>query len=337
MELLGIDIGFGFTKVTSGTKSLIFKSLLGEATDIQFRTDIGEDFFMKNLHVTINGKSYFIGDYAEQQSNSRQFTLDNDKLISEFLKILALTALGIYSEKPDPINVVSGLPVGYLKKSRKRFIDTLMGHHAITYHNADGSDVSRKVTINEVQMLPQPVGTVFNLLMNDNGEVANKELTKQKIGVVDIGFQTTDFTILHQMKYVDRASCTIETGISTSFIEIANKLQEMSGVTIELYRMYKAVESGSISIRGQKYNIAALRDQAHSLLAGKMAEVINKLWAQDWDIDTIILTGGGSNELAKYLEPLIPGNVIPSQNNGDARLNNVQGYVKYGKHRWRQA
>ena len=85
MELLGIDVGFGFTKVTSGAKSLIFKSLLGEAADIQFRTDIGDGSLMKNLHVTINSKSYFIGDYAEQQSNSRQFTLDNDKLISEFL------------------------------------------------------------------------------------------------------------------------------------------------------------------------------------------------------------------------------------------------------------
>ena len=70
-------------------------------------------FPIKNLHVTINGKSYFVGDYAEQQSNSTQFALENEKLISEFLRILSLNAVGIYSEKPEPIKVVSGLPVGY--------------------------------------------------------------------------------------------------------------------------------------------------------------------------------------------------------------------------------
>ena len=336
MVLLGVDIGFGFTKATTGEKSLIFKSLIGEAADIQFHTNIGDGSFIKNLHVTIGGKSYFIGDYAEQQSNNKQFTLDNDKLIAEFAKILALTAVGIYSEKPDPINVVSGLPVGYLKQNRKSFTDILTGHHTVTYHNPDGTQIARKITINEVLMLPQPVGTVFNLLLNDKGEIANKELTKQKVGVVDIGFRTTDFTILDQMKYVDRGSCTIETGISTSFTEIANRLQEMSGVTIALYRMYDAAEAGSISIKGQNYNISGLRDQSYALLAGKIAEVINRLWAEDWDIHTIFLTGGGSKELAKYLQPLIPGNVLTSENKGDLRLNNAQGYVKYGRHKWRQ-
>ena len=336
MVLLGIDIGFGFTKATTGEKSLIFKSLVGEAADIQFHTNIEDGSFIKNLHVTIGGKSYFIGDYAEQQSNNKQFTLDNDKLIAEFAKILALTAVGIYSEKPEPINVVSGLPVGYLKQNRKSFTDILTGHHTVTYHNPDGTQIARKITINEVQMLPQPVGTVFNLLLNDKGEIANKELTKQKVGVVDIGFRTTDFTILDQMKYVDRGSCTIETGISTSFTEIANRLQEMSGVTIALYRMYDAAEAGSISIKGQNYNISGLRDQSYALLAGKIAEVINRLWAEDWDIHTIFLTGGGSKELAKYLQPLIPGNVLTSENKGDLRLNNAQGYVKYGRHKWRQ-
>ena len=39
----------------------------------------------------------------------------------------------------------------------------------------------------------------------------------------------------------------------------------------------------------------------------------------------------------KNLQPLIPGIVIPSENNADARLNNVQGYLKYGKYKWKQA
>lgn len=47
----------------------------------------------------------------------------------------------------------------------------------------------------------------------------------------------------------------------------------------------------------------------------------------------IILAGGGSKELVRYLQPLIPGNLIPSENDGDVQLNNVQGYLKYGKYK----
>ncbi len=334
MEVLGIDVGFGFTKATNGKESITFKSVFGEATDIQFQMNMGDNSFSKNLHVTIDDKSYFIGEFAEQQSNIKHFTLDKEKLITEFVKILALSAVGVLSEKYVPINIVSGLPVGYLKRYYKNFVQILKGHHEVTYHKLGGNDISRKININEVRMLPQPVGSIFHLLMSEKGQISNKELKKQKVGVVDIGFRTTDFAILDQMHYVDRGSSTIDTGISRSFIAIANKLRKDTGVSVELYRMYKAVETGSIKIRGQEYDISSVRDQAYSHLAGATANELNRLWTEDWDIDTIILTGGGSRELAKYLQPLIDGNVIPVENNIDARLNNVHGFFKYGKFKW---
>ena len=98
MEVLGIDIGFGFTKATNGKDTLIFKSLFGDASDLQFWMDIGSQSASDFYHVTVDGKSYFIGDLAEQQSNVLNFTLDQEKLISEFVKILALTAAGVTHE-----------------------------------------------------------------------------------------------------------------------------------------------------------------------------------------------------------------------------------------------
>ena len=44
MDVLGIDIGFGFTKATNGKDTIIFKSITGEATDIQFWSDFGVYF-----------------------------------------------------------------------------------------------------------------------------------------------------------------------------------------------------------------------------------------------------------------------------------------------------
>jgi plasmid segregation protein ParM len=341
MQVLGIDIGFGFTKASNGKDTFIFKSIFGEDADIQFWADFGKDTPTDNIHVTIDGKSYFIGDLAEQQSSVLHFTLDQEKLITDFVKVLALTVAGLFVEKGGPINVpvnvVSGLPIGFFKQNHERFNELLSGHHKITYHHPDGQETTKELYINKVRMLPQPLGSVLNLIMDDNGKITNKELANQKVGVVDIGFRTTDFTILDHLRYIDRGSRTMETGIAKGFSVIANKLREKCGVNVELYRLYNAAELGSIKMRGHGFNFAKIRDQVYSQLAASIASDIDRLWADDWDIDAIILTGGGCRELAQYLHPQITGNILPVEPGQDTRLNNVLGYLKYWQYVWGEA
>jgi len=38
MQVLGIDIGFGFTKATNGKDTFIYQTIFGEDADIQFWT-----------------------------------------------------------------------------------------------------------------------------------------------------------------------------------------------------------------------------------------------------------------------------------------------------------
>ena len=183
-------------------------------------------------------------------------------------------------------------------------------------------------------MLPQPMGSIVNLLMNDNGKIGNPDLAKQKIGVIDIGFRTTDLAILDRLRYINRGSKTIDMGIAKGFGVIANKLREKSSVNVELYRLYRAAETGTITMRGHGFSFPKIRDQVYSQLATSIADEIDRLWANDWDIESIFLSGGGSRELAGFLEPLIVGNVIPIDPDQDSRLNNVKGYLKYGRYIW---
>ena len=338
MQVLGIDIGFGFTKATNGKDTLIFKSLFGEAAELQFWANFGSETPSDHIHVTIDGESYFVGDLAEQQSSVLHYTLDQERLIADYVKILSLTVAGMFvTDNPStntPINVVSGLPIGSFKENHERFNELLIGRHTITYHSYDGKENTREITINEVRMLPQPMGSLLNLMMDESGQILNKELAGQKVGVVDIGFRTTDFAILNRMRYINRGSKTIDTGISKGFSVIANKLQEKCNVNVELYRLYEAAETGSIKMRGHGFSFAKVRDQVYSQLAGSIANEVSRLWADDWDIDTIIISGGGCRELAQFLQPMIVGNVVPVDLNKDPRLNNVIGYLKYGRYLW---
>ena len=341
MEVLGIDIGFGFTKATDGRETIIFKSIFGDASEIQFWADFGDSSPTDHIHVSIDGKSYFVGDLAEQQSSVLNFTLDQERLISEYVRIFALTVAGLFYKNNStinvPINVVSGLPIGYFKHNHERFNEILTGHHRVTYHSHNGNKSTREIYINKVRMLPQPLGSILNDLMDTDGRIINEELASQKVGVVDIGFRTTDFTILDHLRYIDRGSRTIDTGISKGFSVIAGKLREKCGVNVELYRLYKAAEEGTIKMRGHGFSFEKIRDQVYSQLAANIANELDRLWSEDWDIDTIILTGGGCRELAKYLQPLITGNIKPIDSYSDPRLNNVQGYAKYGRYIWGEA
>jgi len=334
MAVLGVDIGFGFTKASNGNEQIMLKSIFGDAVDIQFHSNVGKMSQIDKLHVTLGDHSYFVGDYAEQQSNVRQFTLDQDKLINDFIRILTLSAAGRFSEADKPLGIVSGLPAGFFKENSKQVAELLTGKHHIVFHHPDRTESKKTIYIKKIRMMPQPLGSFFNLLMDDSGKIINKDLARQKVGIIDIGFRTTDISIFDRLEYIDRGSATMDTGIAKSFNIIAGKLQEKSGIRIELYRLYDAVETGVIKMRGQEYNISKIKDQVFSQSAETIANDVERLWSNDWDIDAIILTGGGGMALSKYLNPLITGNIILPELNTDARLNNVTGYIKYGKHIW---
>ncbi len=335
MKINAIDIGFGFTKATNGKDFNIFKSIMGEAMDFHIPVNILTDDIADWLHIMLDGQNYFVGDFAEQQSNARHFTLDQEKFVADFARVLALTALGRLNDEYVPINLVSGLPVGFYRNYHRRLANTLAGSHEITFQMSNGSKEIRRLNIDKVKIIPQPLGSLLNLIMNDKGAIVNGDLARQKVGVIDIGFRTTDFCIFHQLRYVERGSTTTNTGLSKCFGLVANKLQEECGsVNIELYRMYKAIQTGIIRIRGKEFNIAKLRDLTFANAARVIADDMDRLWVDDWDMDTIIVTGGGAMELAKYLQPLIVGNVIPIKHNVDLRLSNVEGYLKYGRFLW---
>lgn len=328
---LGLDVGFGFTKATDGISTITFKSLVGEATEIQFWSSMISHELVENLHVTVDGKQFFVGDMAERQSTVRYFTLDQSVLFENSLKVLALTAMGIFRGDGPQVNLVTGLPVGYYKQYKERLASVLKGMQRITFHTRDGTKAEKSFIVNRLQIMPQPFGALFNLIMNEQGRVVNVELARQKVGIVDVGFRTTDITISDGLRYVERGSRTADTGIAKAFSIIAKKLVERTGITVELYRLYESVIKGTIRIKGKEYLLKELKEQVFGQLAAIIAGDLERLWADDWDIDAVLLTGGGAGELASYLKPLLPGSFLVTEPDNDPRMCNAKGYLKFAR------
>lgn len=336
MDILGIDIGFGFTKATNGRDTMVFKSVYGEATALQFQEQILDGAqAQEHLQIEVDGASCFVGELAERQSDVRFFTLDQEQFVSQFAKTLALAAAAHLADNHIPVNLVTGLPIGHYKRHKRELADILQGTHEVALIDANGKRQEKSININKVRVIPQPFGSMFNLMLNDLGELGDKRLVKEKIGVIDVGFRTSDYTVSDKMRYSERGSRTTDSGISRAFNVIAGKIREKSGVNVELYRLYDAVETGTIKIRGQEFDLSNLVEQVFSQLANTVASEVDRLWADDWDIDAIVITGGGGAVLARHLQPLIHGQILQSDvMHDDSRLNNVAGYWKFGKHLW---
>lgn len=334
MRILATDIGFGYTKATDGRLSQLFKSIVGEANPGQFAEAVLPAQLATPRHFEIDGSEVFVGELAESQSRGRSFTLDPSQFIQSYARTLGLAAIAPYVEHGEPVRLVTGLPVSFFRKHRDALTTQLQNRHAVTIVHGNGEREEKSIYIEKVRVIPQPFGSLFNLMLNDAGKAVQQRFVTEKIGVIDIGFRTADFAIAEKTRYSERGSLSTDSGMSVAFNAIAGALHEKSGTQIELYRLYEAVTRGTIKIRGSRYDITGLVQQAFQQLAARIAVEVNRLWADDWDIDCIVLTGGGSATLEPFLRPLLQGDVLAMPLDQDARLNNVAGYLKYGQHIW---
>jgi len=333
MQVIGRDVGFGFTKATSGRETQIFKSVIGDATEATFSEQLMPGKASLGRHLQINGETFYTGELAEQQSRGRGFTLDANQFINKFAQTLAVSACAPLATG-QPVRIVTGLPISFFRKHKDTITQLLQQRHTATLFKPGGEKEERVINVEKVRVIPQPFGALFNLMLNDLGKPVSQRFVTEKIGVIDIGFRTADYTISDKTRYSERGSQSTDSGISVAFQGLANALQEKSGVAVELYRLYDAVTRGTIKIRGKRYDITALVKQSFTTLATRVATEANRLWSDDWDVDAIVISGGGGAVLAPYLAPLLEGEVIPVPPEQDARLNNVQGYQKYGLHLW---
>jgi len=335
--IIGIDIGFGFTKATDGKNFQVFKSIYGEAIDFQFKESLLNPSTQQDEHlqVDVDNASYFVGELAERQSSNRQFTLDQTQFIASSTKIFALAAITPFmTSSKQSFKLVVGLPIGHYREYKTELEDMLRQSHHVVTTNAQGTRKELLIGIREVKVIPQPIGSVMDRLLNDVGKNAEQRFANEKIGIIDIGFRTSDYTISDKARYSERGSLTTQNGISKAFEVIANKLKDNCGINVELYRLFDAVETGNIKIRGKGYDLRKITQVAFQQLAANIASDANRLWNDDWDMDAIMITGGGGSVLAPYLQPLLEGVIIPIEQDLDYRLHNVRGYLKYGRNMW---
>ena len=302
---IGVDLGYGFVKVSDGKNDRIFPSVVGQARILRYVSDENPDqSSIKNLNVLIDDREYFVGDLANRQSEVVMVSLNENRMDEQISKVLVVTGLALLSDnKTSSYNIVTGLPVGCFSDTKQSLIQLFKGTHRITQRRNQKNEIEQVINVNEVKVVPQPFGTFFNLILDNNGSLIDEKLAGSKVGIIDIGFRTTDYIVVDNLENIDRLSGSTNTGLSTAYGIISELLKDEFKISKPIYQLDEIVKNGVIRISGKSYNLDEIKKHAFSVVAEKLITEVNSLWVNKWELDTVFITGGGGISIYEYMLP----------------------------------
>jgi plasmid segregation protein ParM len=327
-QFIGLDVGYGFVKVTDGESGYAFPSVIGNGhTKSVYRTFSQPVEQINHLRLGVDEQLYFVGKSAVRHSAFAFRDLSTTRTVGGDLKILFLAALSLFCSGPtNKFRVVTGLPPG-----RMYLMDELVRQftreHTITlYRNQSPEEVS--VAVTHLEVVPQPLGTYWSQALDLWGRDRHA-LEGGRIGVIDIGFRTTDLAAIEDGEFIPENSCTVPVGMAGAYSEIGNRLLADYGLERETFALDEAVIKGRVNIAGRTVDISELRDAVFQQLATKILVEIMSKWRVP-EFDHLLLSGGGGQALSSYLLPqLVQGELI-----SDSFTANSKGYLSWANRLW---
>lgn len=277
-KILGLDNGYHFTKTNEMIK---FLSTVSKGHD---------DYNSNILEIEVNGVNYIVGE------PNGDYIVDADKFKSEegieLLKITSLMAIGLSypNEKFIETNIVGGLPVAYYSKQREDYIKTIKELDGTTIRiNKIG--FNQTIKINEVLVIPQSVGVVFE-----------KNLGKETSLVIDIGGGTWDVSQFNGYKMEKKA--TYGEGMLVLYSKIAQFLNSTYYTKYTANDIYDLIERGFFTVDGEKKSIVVVENIIKNHVSNVIANIKRDFEVSS--VDNIFLIGGGADVLLKYTKDIIP-------------------------------
>ncbi len=324
MDILAVDIGYGYTKGMTSRGQVILPSVVGSAEAIRFDMDLTAS---RGVILEVDGRDFFVGEQAILQSGSVAQTLDVTRTGSVEQKTLFYAvASDLVKTTTDRLVVVTGLPVAdYDDRNRAALREMLAGEHTVTRRGKH----TRRFVVEHVYIIPQAVGALYALILNRAGVLVDGDLAQGRVGVVDVGTLTTNFALMERLQYIETGSGSITQGMGGVIQKVAKDLKRRHGIDWgqRLQRVDQAIRARAVEVYGDRVNIAALVDPHVDTLADALVSNARTLWGSGADLTAVVLTGGGAHEVAPAFRKVYP-HVRTAW--GDPQFTNVTGYLRAG-------
>lgn len=281
--ILGIDIGFGDTKITVGSSDGVITK------QFKFTSTIG--ITKRNEHVQdsriydFKDHSYYVGENALHLPSENLIDITDYKNLEYYAPLFLYHALNLIGTTPDII--VSGLSKAQIANS---------GHFKEGLQ--DFTVNGKRHVFSEVYILPQGAGS--KLTIDKYGNNFPHEQSEFLGGTTfvgcDIGFNTLDMFLVTDGKTSPNLFEGIEReGIMKIATQVARKVKELHGRQITLHEAKEVIDTGIYKLRGQKYPFKEYIDEIKKSYLKDLLALIETKYGKILDkCDFISLSGGGS-------------------------------------------
>ncbi len=256
------------------------------------------------LTIQTEHGSFYVGEGAHDYGRPVE-NLDFNRLIgAPEMKALLYGALTHYQKAHGafaaPISMMVGLP-----------LQMMSGENARTYANGvrgwlQGShtwlvkDQTYQAEIAEIKLTPQPVGALFDHVLDEQGHFISQrsQLLKQEIGILSVGFNTLELLVVRDRVPVERFTAGKTVGVRR-LLELVNP-----DGTYSLGELDTALRHNRLDL-----------SVALPVWAREVNGEIEKRWGSAFKRFTrVLVVGGGAMLLKKQLIQQFAGNaVVPDQ------------------------
>jgi plasmid segregation protein ParM len=320
--ILSVDIGYGYTKgIGPDDVRFSFPSVIGNAEEISFTGDLIANQAIQV--VEFGGRRFFYGEYALLQSRLRTAIFDRSRTRDDTYRLLfaaVLAEFARYCSTETDLNVVTGLPVGFFS-DRDDVVISLEGEYRL--------HLDEPVTFNvgQVYVVPQPFGSLFRELLNQDGIISNMEVEQGRIAVIDVGTFTTDFIVADALRYVQRLSSSIPIGWSAVLTGVQRSLSDRYRLDLAIHEVDKAIRGGGARVKGRPINMQPMLTPAIRDFEAAVIAKARDVWGEGADLDAILITGGAAQHLADAIQTVYPqARLMP-----DAFWANAEGFYRFAQ------
>jgi len=216
---LGEDLGMGANKLFGAAGSLQVLSQVATSSGPRLGNAVGLRQRARPLEIKTEHGAFYIGDGAHDYGRPVE-NLDFDRLTgAPEMRALLYGSLTRYQQQYGPITLpivmMAGLPLQMMsgdlaKEYANQVRNWLKGMHT---WKADGQE--QRIEIAEVRLAPQPVGALFDYILDEKGNFIQERasLLRQEVGILSVGFNTLELLVVRDRAPVDRFTAGQTVGV----------------------------------------------------------------------------------------------------------------------------
>jgi len=263
--------------------------------------------------------------FGASRYSGREFRLLTDFALAELALDYKEASEGILE-----VTVVTGVPTSDYAQSEalSALQKAFKGDHNVTVNG-----ITLNIRVKDLIVLPQPLGTIIDVISDEEGNMIENSITNANVGVVDVGGGTVLIDALRKMNMAEDRRNQLQRGAFTLYEAIQKELVSQ-GYSINEYETESVVRAGNERERylwspdgNQTINITDTVMKQRKLFTRNIASSVKTTYKATDRMQTIFITGGAANLLVKdeFLKEIKEAKFVE-----DSELANVRGFYKFG-------